>query len=361
MRCFIYLFFIVSILVFIGGCGDENSNATFGAHPTDWIDEHPGDIDFEAESFSSECGICHGLELQGSSGSPSCFTAGFRNSSCHANGPVSHAVGQAWLLPSGHVAAVDSSCISCHSLTGGGFDPACEDCHINNGGNDPILTGCVSCHSEPPNLESTAQDDRPNRQGSHNVHDSFTTTTFNCTACHDGGGTGEPSHYDRTDRSTPDYPADVNMLSGFDSNSHGAALYSGGICSGVNCHGGLPTPDWLTGSLDVDTQCTSCHQSGGITNELNSYSNPGTPSRTHDFHLAIDNPEVPGSDLITCTDCHYIDKLTNHFTNLGNPAQWLDTAGATVDGFETFIIEGFYDEVNKSCNPTCHGTEPWGN
>ena len=64
----------------------------------------------------------------------------------------------------------------------------------------------------------------------------------------------------------------------------------------------------------------------------------------------------------SCTVCHNTDKLaTNHFTNLETPLQWLDTAGATVDGGATSIPEGNYDEGTMSCTPACHinDTETW--
>jgi predicted CxxxxCH...CXXCH cytochrome family protein len=259
---------------------------------------------------------------------------------------VQHPIGQDWLLPSGHVAVADAACLSCHTLAGGGQDPACQDCHVQG---DPfVLLDCTSCHSTPPSTASTVETDRPDRQGAHNEHDGFTTSTQDCSACHQGGGTGELSHYDRLpDGTTPDYPADVVLATSFDSNSHGAATYSNGgrTCSGVNCHGGLITPDWLTGSIDVNSQCTSCHSEGTL--EANSYN-----SGEHKKHLV---------DLgYTCTDCHNTTKLAiNHFTNLANPTEWLDTAGETVDGGTTSIPEGDYDEVTNSCTPACHGTETW--
>ncbi len=271
---------------------------------------------------------------------------------------IQHPVGQEWLLPNppnpnGHVAAADAACVSCHTQTGGGQDPACQDCHVKG---DPlfVMLNCTSCHSTPPNTASTVETDRPDRQGAHNEHDGFTTSTQDCSACHQGGGTGELSHYDRVDQTTPDYPADVVLATSFDSNSHGAAAYSNGgrTCSGVNCHGGLITLDWLTESLDVDTQCENCHSQG--TSEDNSYNSGKHTKHVDDFGYS-------------CTVCHNTTKLAvNHFTNLANPAQWLDTAGATIDGGATSILEGDYIEgpPPNSCTPNpsntaCHGTRDW--
>ena len=271
-------------------------------------------------------------------------------------GDVPHSVGQQWLsepLPyENHVFLADATCVSCHTMTGGGQDPACQDCHVN--GNPFVELNCTSCHSEPPSNVLTAVENRPNRQAAHNEHDGFTASTMDCSACHQGGGTGELSHYDRLpDGTTPDYPADVAFPALiFDSISHGVATYSNGgqTCSGVNCHGGLITPNWYTGSIDVNTDCTDCHKSVETSNELNSYY-----SGRHTEH--VDNFQY------SCTVCHNTDKLaTNHFTNLENPLQWLDTAGVTIDGGATSIPEGDYIEGSMSCSPNlsdCHGTRTW--
>jgi predicted CxxxxCH...CXXCH cytochrome family protein len=248
-------------------------------------------------------------------------------------------------------------------LTGGGQDPACQDCHVQ--GDPLVLLDCTSCHSAPPITPSIELPDRPDRQAAHNEHDGFTASTMDCSACHQGGGTGELSHYDRIDQTTPDYPADVVLATDFYSNANGDATYNDvdRTCSGVSCHGGLITPDWLDDPpllppWDVNTDCTRCHSEGTsdrVNSEYNSYY-----SGEHTKHLDFG---------YTCTDCHNTDKLaTNHFTNLENPTQWLDTAGATVDGGATSILEGEYIEgpPPNSCTPDplnlvgCHvDTRTW--
>ena len=181
-------------------------------------------------------------------------------------------------------------------------------------------------------------------------------------ACHQGGGTGELSHYDRIDQITPDYPADVVLASGFNSNINGPATYEDNelqidwqTCSGVSCHGGLITSNWYTGSIDVNTDCTNCHSAGTadrVNSEYNSYY-----SGEHTKH-------VDGESLF-CTECHNTTELVKtHFTDLVDPTQWLDTAGATIGGAGTSIPdtaggERNYDELTNSCSPACHGTETW--
>ena len=80
MRNILLLILSISALVFTG-CSSENSGASFGAHPADWLDAHPGGIAYGTESFKTECGICHGFDLLGTSGAPSCFSANYNGNS----------------------------------------------------------------------------------------------------------------------------------------------------------------------------------------------------------------------------------------------------------------------------------------
>jgi len=329
---------------------------------TDTIGDHwDGNINMNSDTgYNQNTGGCDNAGCHGGVAPYTLPLSGFPVVMGAYGAGVPHPVGQDWLLPTGHVAAADATCIACHTLAGGGLDPACQDCHIQ--GDPLVLLDCTSCHSAPPSTPSIDTLDRPDRQGAHNGHDGFTTSTQDCSACHQGGGTGELSHYDRVDQITPDYPADVVLAAGFNSNINGNATYNaditgGGTCSGVSCHGGLVTPNWLTESLDVDNDCTSCHSLGTsdrVNSEFNSYY-----SGEHNLHVVERG--------FLCTVCHNTTKLaTSHFTNLVNPAQWLDTAGATIDGTTTGIlgdpdgiVEGNYDEGTMACLPTCHGTETW--
>jgi predicted CxxxxCH...CXXCH cytochrome family protein len=332
-----------------GGTFSNVANYALFNKQTDIIGDHwDGNINMNSDTgYNENTGSCDAAGCHGGTAPFTLPLSGYPVvlGAYGVGGGAPHPIGQDWLLPNGHVAAADAACVACHTLAGGGQDPACQDCHVQG---DPLaMLNCISCHSAPPSTASIDPLDRPDRQGGHNEHDGFTASTQDCSACHQGGGTGELSHYDRIDQTTPDYPADVVLASSFDSNSHGAASYSNGgqTCSGINCHGGLPTPNWLTGSLDVNTQCDNCHTQGN--SEDNSYN-----SGEHNKHVV---------DLgYACTFCHNTTKLaTNHFTNLANPAQWLDTAGATIDGGATSIPEGDYIEATNSCNPACHSTETW--
>ena len=303
----------------------DKDTDTLGSHWNNKINMN-SDTGYDESLYGCATAGCHALEGHTLSNSGLEVELG-----AYGAGGTPHPVGQDWLLPGGHVAATDDFCVDCHTLAGGGQDPACLDCHRFDPLN--VVVDCTSCHSEPPATVSTAEADRPDREGAHSEHDDLTTATFNCSACHQGGGTGELTHYDRINQTTPKYPADVALATSLAYISQDAT-YNGGTCSGISCHGGRTTPNWLTGSLNPDTQCTSCHQSRGVADEPNSYF-----SGEHNTHIG---------DGISCIECHNIDSLAaSHFTNLANPAQWLDSAADTIGGGTTSI-----PSYNGTCNFT---------
>jgi hypothetical protein len=122
----------------------------------------------------------------------------------------------------------------CHSGIGGAgtVGPACTSCHRVN----PILnnTGCVSCHSLPPNGTSgIAGNVRPNRTGEHNRSDHRTEISNiplnTCSACHGTGfGPGNGNHFDQTT------PATVIMRANTGMNATQSATNT--TCTG-DCHG----------------------------------------------------------------------------------------------------------------------------
>jgi predicted CxxxxCH...CXXCH cytochrome family protein len=122
----------------------------------------------------------------------------------------------------------------------------------------------------------------------------------------------------------------------------GSAAFNGtaNTCSNVSCHGGQTTPSWLTGTIDVNTQCTSCHASG--TAQYTSYN-----SGEHAKHVSI----------FTCTVCHDTTKLTvNHFTALNTSA---------MEGPASATLATAVNYNGTSCNPSaggltgCHSSENW--
>jgi predicted CxxxxCH...CXXCH cytochrome family protein len=111
-------------------------------------------------------------------------------------------------------------------------------------------------------------------------------------------------------------------------------------CSNVSCHGGKAAPNWLTGTIDVNTECTSCHAAG--TTQYNSYN-----SGEHSRHVS----------RFTCTVCHDTTKLAvNHFTKLNT---------AAMEGPASATIVNAVNYNGTSCNPSaggltgCHSSHNW--
>ena len=392
-----------------------------GAHPTDWqgtddtlasnnhLSSHRS-----AGNLNTACSICHDF-TQGrtapNSAAPSCFSASFTNANgntttCHPTGPgAPHAVGAAWLDPSGHgaeakqdltycqgchaqpasggtnprfnvaignltngcedchndgtahpsVGTRDSrhwygtythstaqnfatACALCHGADlGGGAGPACSSCHT--AGSPLTLTACTSCHNTPPDSLGPGGNARPNRDGTHVEHNQLANVTSVCSTCHSGAGPGTDNHYDTT------APADVNISATYQAKT-GAFAYNatGHSCSGVSCHGGQATPDWYGGTIDVASQCKSCHQLG--TNQYNSYN-----SGQHSRHV-----NAFGDTSSTCVLCHDAsdpNKLSAyHFTDLNTQA--MNNAGLTIKA-----SIGFNPATGTCATPGCHGSETW--
>jgi predicted CxxxxCH...CXXCH cytochrome family protein len=238
------------------------------------------------------------------------------------------------------------ACSLCHgeTLSGpveGGVGPACIDCH--KAGSPITLTDCSSCHNKPPDSAPPAGNAYPNNAGSHVEHNAIPEITGLCNACHNGFGQNSPNHFDDME------PADVGLLSTYDALSSPPATYDAvnQTCDNVKCHGGgQATPNWLTGTIDVDQDCESCHEGGlaAQSPQFNSYF-----SGRHLLHVLVENK--------MCIDCHDAGKLAagGHFSNL-----------ATSD-FEGIPAQTLRDVVNydgSSCTASaagnCHGTEgPW--
>ncbi|PLX83810.1 MAG: hypothetical protein C0617_10270 [Desulfuromonas sp.] len=302
------------------GCSDGNSSAPLvsQAHPDGWLAAHPA----AAFQDPGSCALCHktdGPDTGGEFDNPSCFSANYTREDgttvgCHPDGPgqggVPHPVGDAWLLPSGHVEAARTNsdpCLGCHVELG--IEPACADCHTAG---DPLVVGdCASCHNAPPDSLAPAGDVGPNREGAHAGHDALVGVTGVCDTCHQGAGTGSVDHYDEFE------PADVAFPATYDANA-GPATYSAGSgsCAGLSCHGGQATPAWLDGALEVDAECEACHAFGDA--EPNSFE-----SGEHDFHVPF----------VVCATCHDPARLAeptppvpNHFSGLDTPAFEQDPA-----------------------------------
>jgi predicted CxxxxCH...CXXCH cytochrome family protein len=184
----------------------------------------------------------------------------------------------------------------------------------------PDYSDCTLCHGQPP-----SGDVFPDTAGAHAVHAALASVGTDCSICHLGA-----AHNTGVDLAFP---------AGFDAKSGPATDNLDGTCSSVKCHGGKTTPDWWSGSIAVDTQCTACHASGS--SQYNSYS-----SGEHNRHVS----------RFDCTVCHNTATLqSGHFTNLESTAFELNPA-ATIGGGTTRV--GSYN--NGTCSSVqCHGNENW--
>ncbi len=176
---------------------------------------------------------------------------------------------------------------------------------------------CTSCHGQPPAGSSS-----PNRAGSHAVHTALNGIN-DCASCHAGA-----THNSVIDR---------GIASTWNAKSGAAVGNSNGTCSSVSCHGGVTTPTWTGGTINVDTQCTSCHTSG--TTQYNSYY-----SGEHRKHV-VDKKRA-------CTDCHDTAKLRNgHFANLNT---------STFELAPSATIKSSLGYSGGRCSTaSCHGSESW--
>jgi predicted CxxxxCH...CXXCH cytochrome family protein len=157
-------------------------------------------------------------------------------------------------------------------------------------------------------------------------------------------------HYNRAKSRVA--PGDAAFLAtyfaktGASSFDNGAAL----SCSNVSCHGGQATPNWQTGALVVNDQCTICHEFGTA---------PGTPQYNSPYSGKhnINTPTFPGAHQ-TCTFCHNTTALElNHFTTLADNTISPDVASATIGGEGTAIITWTQGTGSSgTCLAACHSS-----
>ncbi len=169
--------FLILLLISIAmtGCGDRNIDAPLDtqAHPGSWLTSHAEDAALSSPEYT-ECTSCHGPELTGGDGAPSCY-------SCHSfnTAPPFTVHAAHWTDPyeSHRGSKVATSCANCHgsALEGSVAAPSCfsttfegRGCHAAGPGLAPHpldttylagglhgpdakrdLTVCQGCHGEP--------------------------------------------------------------------------------------------------------------------------------------------------------------------------------------------------------------------
>jgi len=246
--------------------------------------------------YNAQCAICHGVNGYDATGSPDLAAKG------------SLIAGK---FSAGHN-GITLSTAEQTAITG----------FLNQYAAPPSTTNCTTCHGQPPSGTTS-----PNVQGAHLVHSALPNVGTDCSTCH-----GEASHNGSVDQ---------GISATYNSKNATAVANSNMTCSNVSCHGGQTTPNWLTGSLNVNTDCRSCHTLG--TGEYNSF-NSGKHSRS--VHVNLD-----------CTYCHNTSALaTNHFNNL-NTSALEGPASATIGSGSTYVTG--YNASTANCTNMCHGNKNW--
>lgn len=299
----------------------------------------------DAKDNMASCVPCHATSADAGAGDNPRFNVAIGNltagcEDCHATN-TAHPT-PLWTGPatSSHSTAnqMETACALCHGTSldgpaGGGAGPACGDCHA--AGSPLSLTNCTSCHNWPPDGQFPAGNQYPNRDGVHAVHNALAGVSGNCAVCHEDAGTESADHFDS------DGQADVGLASTYDAQSGAASFDSGQhTCGTTRCHGGQDTPDWRDGSIDVNSDCESCH-----TTSPGQY-NSATSGR-HSLHVV--------NRGYHCTECHDTSLLAaEHFSNLA-------TTGFEINPWQTLQTRLNYNPVeDEGCSVAgCHGTEEW--
>jgi predicted CxxxxCH...CXXCH cytochrome family protein len=297
---------IAAVSAALFACSNGNSGNVApvdnsGKHAANWVQQHGA----AAQASMSACTECHGSDLSGGIANVSCTTSSINGFKCHATSPA-------------------------------------------------VTSGCASCHGGAPNgPDGTAF---PNNQGAHDSHTAVPNVT--CSACHNGLGSGTAHHGDGTQvvNLSPDFQAETVVTDFKFHPVNPAQQTDGGTCSGVSCHGGQVTPEWLTkkwsdGTLfNLATDCKKCHKSQlTAPPQFNDYFSgssalfPGV--NLHQFHI-----DTVG---LSCTFCHNVNKLDNqtHFGGTGAA-----TPGITIGGGPTLIT--VYDISTSTCTANCHSSVP---
>lgn len=333
---------VFSIILLVAGCSDSKNNIfdpDSGQHKTAWLPgEHSlavtiGTTSVGAPIYSTEqCTECHNADLSGGISGVSC-------TSCHLGGPTAvHPLtwDPIYLThgPSVSTGVTGTTLCAnqyCHGTTLTGVansGPSCDKnagiggCHDLPYNSASVI--CGACHRIPPDGTKF-----PNLAGKHGKH--ATSIKTSCDICHNGasGYIGDHSNNVINFSFLAAYTPKTGLTPSFDTTVK--------TCSNTSCHGGQTTPSWYTGSIDVTTQCGSCHSYG--TSQYNSYI-----SGRHYLHV-VDQNDGPQPKLF-CTDCHDTTLLAvNHFTALST---------SVMEGPAGQTIKSSVQYNGGSCANSCH-------
>ncbi len=312
-------------------------------HPLPYTDslQHGAD----AKDNLTSCVPCHATPANAGAGDNPRFNVAIGDltngcEDCHAANTAHPTPLWTGAAAGSHASAsrMSTACALCHGASlngpaGGGAGPACTACHT--AGSPLTLTNCTSCHNWPPDGQTPAGNQFPNRDGAHAVHNALAGVNGNCSICHEGAGTESEDHFNGGG------PASVSLAATYNAQS-GAAGYDAAdkTCGTTRCHGGQTTPDWFGGSVNVVNDCQDCHSTSS--GQYNS-----ATSGRHRKHVT--------EESLSCMECHDPTLLAaDHFSNLattgfeGNPWETLDSG------------LGYDHSTGRGCSVNgCHGSERW--
>ncbi len=218
--------------------------------------------------------------------------------------------------------AVYGNCsnVYCHFTStptwGGALSNGCASCHNNGAGEPWPSTGAHNAHFTALGVSLSTQ------------VNNGTAVQAKCDYCHTGN-----THADGT--------VQVSVAATYDDLSAGTPAYTT-QCSNISCHGGQITPAW-TGTIDANTQCTSCHKAESVATEYNS-----ATSGMHGITGVVSGQNHGSS--VACTSCHN-GQPANHFSDTGLASSAMNRPAVT--DFVAGITLGTSSDLD-TCAMSCH-------
>ena len=228
--------FALVLALLIWGCGSSGGgaipfNATTGAHPTTWLQDHW----VQYLQNPDQCATCHGSTTDptqaGGIAKVSCF-------GCHTQGPLHHA---GWALPAQHgrtgaeLAPVATTPPTVPVMAGFSH---CAKCHGTSFDGGIAAVSCRSCHKNAPH-PSKPWFDATGVKPSHSFVNPANASE--CAKCHTGGTNSDLK---------PSTPAPAGTAPG---------CFNATLCHSMGAH----TTTWLQDHwavyLQSPAQCASCH------------------------------------------------------------------------------------------------------
>jgi hypothetical protein len=350
------------LALLVWGCGSSAGqavpfNATTGAHPTTWLQDHWA----EYLQHPDQCRTCHGSTTDptqaGGISKVSCF-------GCHASGLVVHPAASVWANPAQHgrlgaeLAPVATNDTTVPVMAGFSH---CTKCHGSSYDGGVVAVSCMSCHMNAPH-PSKPWFDVTGVNPSHAFVNPANTTE--CAKCHAGGTNSDLKPLTPAPAGTA--PGCFNATLCHSIGAHPAAtwlqdhwsafLQNPAQCS--SCHGSTTDPTQAGGISRVS--CFSCHTSGVLIHPAAAvWAAPGqhgtlgamlAPVATNDTTV----PVMAG--FAHCAKCHgssfdgglaAVSCMSCHTTAPHPPKPWLaDTAAVPVSG---------HDNTNVANLPVCMG------